>query len=163
MKDLKPSASNLTRLKILAVFLTLGGAALFIYFISQVGVREILEGIGRVGFGGFLLVFLIYATRLGIRSFAWSFSVEKPYQLKFRDSFQAVIIGEAMSSLIPLGIIVSGTTKGLVVRKKIPLAAGLSALAIENLFYSFATGLFIALGAVLLLLNFNLPDFWYWV
>ena len=163
MKDLKPSANNLTRLKILAVFLTVCGLGLFIYFISQVGLREIWEGIGRVGFGGFFLVFLIYATRLGIRSFAWSYSVERPYSLKFKDTFQAVIIGEAMSSLIPLGIIVSGTTKALVVRKKIPLVAGLSALAIENLFYSFATSLFIVLGAITLLLNFNLPDFWYWV
>jgi hypothetical protein len=167
MKDLKQppekrqSSKKLNNLKILAVVLTLGGAALFIYFISQVGLSEIWEGIGRVGFGGFFLIFLIYATRLGLRSFAWSLSVEKPYELKFKDAFQAVIIGEAMSSMIPLGIVVSGTTKALAVRHKLPLVAGFSALAVENLFYSFITGLFITLGAVSLLLNFDLPDFWY--
>jgi hypothetical protein len=169
MKDLKKpqqkrqSSKKLNNLKILAVVLTLGGAALFIYFISQVGLSEIWEGIGRVGFGGFLLIFLIYATRLGLRSFAWSLSVEKPFELKFKDAFQAVIIGEAMSSMIPLGIVVSGTTKALAVRHRMPLVAGFSALAIENLFYSFITGLFITSGAAFLLLNFDLPDFWYWV
>lgn len=163
MKDLKSQPNKFNRLKILAFFLTLGGVGLFIYFIYQVGLREIWEGIGRVGFGGFAIAFMLYAARLAIRSFTWSFSVEKPYQLKFRDAITAVIMGEAMSSIIPLGIIVSGTTKGLAVRKKLPLFAGLSALAVENLFYSFVTGLYIALGAITLLWNFNLPDIWYWI
>jgi hypothetical protein len=163
MKDLKPQPNKFSRLKIIATILTLAGLALFIYFIYKVGLTEIWEGFGRVGFGGFLIAFLLYATRLGIRSFTWSFSVEKPYGLKFRDAYTAVVMGEAMSSIIPLGIIVSGTTKGLAVRKKLPLFAGLSALAIENLFYSLVTGIYISLGAVALLWNFNLPDFWYWV
>jgi hypothetical protein len=163
MKEIKQPRSNFNTLKILAAILTLGGASLFVYFISRVGVGEIWEGMGRVGFGGFLLVFFIYSVRLAVRSLAWSLSVEKPYSLNFRDSYQAVIIGEAMSSLIPLGIIVSGTAKALAVRHKLPLVVGLSALAVENLFYSFVTGLFIAIGAISLLVNFNLPDFWYWV
>jgi hypothetical protein len=163
MKVTKPLSKGFNSLKILAVFLTLCGAALFVYFISQVGVDVIWEGIRRVGFGGFMIIFLIYATRLGIRSFAWSLSVEEPYRLKVRDSYQAVIIGEAMSSMIPLGILISGTTKALAVRNKLPLVAGLSSLAVENLFYSFVTGLFITLGAIVLLLNFNLPEYWFFV
>jgi uncharacterized membrane protein YbhN (UPF0104 family) len=163
MEQIKPAKSSFNRLKILAAFLTLCGASLFVYFIVQVGFEEIWAGIGRVGFRGFLIVFLIYAVRLGIRAFAWSLSVEEPYHLKFKDSYQAVIIGEAMSSMIPLGIIISGTTKALAVRNKLPLVAGLSSLAIENLFYSFITGLLLSLGAVVLILNFNLPELWYLV
>lgn len=163
METLKPEPGKFNRLKILAFFLTLAGVALFVYFISRVGLRELWEAVGRVGVGGFALIFLLYATRLAIRSFAWSFCVEKPYRLKFRDAFQAVIMGEAMSSIIPLGIVVSGTTKSLAVRKKLPLFAGLSALAVENLFYSFITGLYIALAAIALILNFKLPEFWFWV
>ncbi len=162
MEDSEITTRRFKLLKILAIFLTLGGGALFIYFISQVGLREIWEGVGNVGFGGFVLIFFIYAARISMRSLAWCLSVESPHKLKFRDSFQAVIMGEAMSSLIPLGIIVSGTTKALAVRHKLPLVAGLSALAVENLFYSFVTGLFIAFGAVELILNFNLPEFWLW-
>jgi hypothetical protein len=163
MKDLNPQPRKLTRLKILAFFLTLAGLALFVYFITEVGLAEIWEGIGRVGFGGFLIVFLLYAVRLCIRSFTWSYSVEKPYRLRFRDAFPAVVMGEAMSSIIPLGIIVSGTTKGLAVRKKLPLVAGLSALAVENLFYSFVTGLYITFGALALIWNFNVPEVFYYI
>lgn len=163
MKDAPPKKGNFQTLKILAVILTLGGAALFFYFISQVGLHEIWSGIGRVGFGGFLLIFTLYAVRLATRALAWSLSVEKPFRLKFKDSFQAMIIGEAMSSMIPLGIIVSGTTKALVVRRNLPLVAGFSSLAVENLFYSFWTGLFITLGAAEVMANFSLPDYWFWV
>lgn len=161
MSETPAKSKNFKTLKILAVLLTVGGAALFVYFISQIGVYEILSGIKRVGFTGFFLVFGIYAVRLAMRALAWSLCVEKPYQLKFRDSFQAVIIGEAMSSMIPLGIIVSGTAKALAVRHKIPLVVGFSSLAVENLFYSLGTGIFIILGAAELLVNFDLAEYWY--
>lgn len=163
MKETPPQTRNFHTLKILAIILTIGGAALFIYFISQVGIYEILGGVKRVGFGGFLLIFFIYAVRLAMRSFAWSLSVEKPFQLNFKDAFQSVIIGEAMSSMIPLGIVVSGTTKAVVVRHKIPLVVGFSSLAVENLFYSLGTGVFIMLGAAELLANFDLAEYWYWI
>ena len=162
MKDSKPATNQYIRLKILAIFLTLAAGALFVYFILQVGLAEIWNGIGRVGPGGFVLIFLVYSIRSALRSLAWCLSVESPYGLRFRDAFQAVIIGEAMSSLIPLGIFVSGMSKALAVRHKLPLVIGLSSLAVENLFYSLGTGLFIAFGAIQLLLNFNLSDFWFW-
>jgi len=93
---------------------------------------------------------------------AWKLSVYEPYRLSFPDTFQAVIIGEALSAMIPLGILISGTSKALAVRKKIPLVAGLSSLATENLFYSLGTGLFISLGAIAALRSFTLPDGWVW-
>ena len=74
--------------------------------------------------------------------------------LKLKDTIPAVMIGEAMSSTIPLGILISGTAKAVAVRKRMPLVAGLSSVATENLFYSFTTGLFLITGALLLLVNF---------
>lgn len=161
MKQQPSQTGNIHKLKLLAVLFTIGGAALFVYFISQVGLREIWFGIERFGFGGFLLIFSIYAARLAVRGFAWSLSVEKPYRLSFLESFRAMIIGEAMSSMIPLGIVVSGTAKALAVRRSLPLVAGFSSLAVENLFYSFWTGLFITLGAAELMANFSLPEYWF--
>lgn len=160
MKQPDNKKRNIGHLKILAGVLTLGGICLFVYFISQIGIDGIRAGIGRVGLQGFALIFLIYAVRLALRSLAWKLCVEEPYKISFRDAYGAVVIGEAMSSMIPLGIIVSGTSKALAVRHKIPLVAGLSSLAVENLFYSLVTGLFIVFGATQLLLNFELPTFW---
>ena len=111
---------NIKRLKIAGSLLTILGIALFAYFIYSVGVNEILEGIGKIGFGGFAIIVLIYLLRIIARAFAWKLSVYEPYKLDLRDTVPAVIIGEAMSSMIPLGILISGTSKAVAVREKVP-------------------------------------------
>ncbi|MDQ3041633.1 MAG: flippase-like domain-containing protein [Acidobacteriota bacterium] len=140
--------------------LTVLGIALFSYFVYSVGVREILAGIGRIGFGGFALIILIYFLRIACRATAWRLSVSEPYRLDFSDTLPAVIIGEALSSLIPLGVLISGTSKAIAVRNRVPLVVGLSSVATENLFYSLVTGLFVAFGAFAFLRNFELPGAW---
>jgi len=67
-----------------------------------------------------------------------------------------------MSSMIPLGILISGTAKAVAVRKRIPLVVGLSSVATENLFYSFTTSLFLIAGAFTLLRTFTLDEGWVW-
>jgi hypothetical protein len=59
-----------------------------------------------------------------------------------------------MSSTIPLGILISGTSKAIAVRHRIPLVAGLSSVATENLFYSFTTAVFLIAGAAAMLFAF---------
>ncbi|MBK8809301.1 MAG: flippase-like domain-containing protein [Acidobacteria bacterium] len=159
----KPESStskHLNRVKIAAIVLTCLGIALFGYFLYSVGFREVLDGIGRIGFGGFAVVILLYFGRIIVRGIAWTLTVHDPYRLTLRDTIPAVIIGEAMSSVIPLGIVVSGTSKAIAVRKKVPIVVGLSSVATENLFYSLATGLFIALGAFIFLRTFDLAGGW---
>lgn len=147
-------------MKIAGVFLTLGGIALFSYFIYSIGIDEIKNGIENIGFAGFGIIILIYFLRICSRAFAWKLSVYEPYKLEMRDTIPAVIIGEALSAMIPLGILISGTSKAVAVRHRVPLVVGLSSIATENLFYSIVTGLFIALGAMNFLRNFDLPEGW---
>jgi hypothetical protein len=162
VEDPRPAATaaltHLNRLKIAAALLTCAGIGLFIYFVYTVGVGEILEGIGRIGFAGFAVVIGIYFVRIVVRAVAWNLSVHEPYSLGLRDTVPAVIIGEALSSVIPLGIVVSGTAKAVAVRRRVPIVIGLSSVATENLFYSLATGLFIAFGAVVFVATFDLAD-----
>jgi len=138
-------------MKIAAVVLTLCGIGIFGFFIYSIGFAEIVDGIGRFGFAGFGVILTIYFVRICARSYAWKLSVHEPFHLSLKDTIPAVIIGEAMSSTIPLGILISGTSKAMVVRKKIPLVAGLSSVATENLFYSLVTGIYLICGAVVLL------------
>lgn len=151
---------NINRLKIAGVLLTLTGIGLFSYFVYSVGVHEILDGIYKIGVGGFVIIIFLYFLRIIVRATAWKLSVYEPYKLGLRDTIPAVIIGEAMSSMIPLGILVSGTSKAVAVRKKVPLVVGLSSIATENLFYSLATSILIVLGAFSFLRTFDLPDAW---
>jgi hypothetical protein len=159
--EVKNSKSkHLNRLKVAAGLFTILGIGLFVYFVATVGYEEILRGVGKIGIDGFLIISFIYLLRLMARAFAWKLSVYAPYKLSLRDTLPAVIIGESMSTMIPLGILISGTAKAVAVRKKVPLVVGLSSVATENLFYSFITGLYIVLGGFAFLRSFELADGW---
>lgn len=152
------SSKNINRLKLAGIVLTLLGVGLFGYFVYSVGFHEIFEGVKRFGFAGFGVIVLIYFFRICARAYAWKLSIHEPYSLRIKDTIPAVMIGEAMSSTIPLGILISGTSKAVAVRKHIPLVAGLSSVATENLFYCFTTGLFLMVGAVVLLRSFAVDE-----
>jgi hypothetical protein len=156
------SAKHTNRLTIIGVILTIVGIGLFSYFVYAVGVGEIAANIERFGFAGFAVILGIYFLRICARAGAWKLSVYEPYRLGMKDTVPAVIIGEAMSSMIPLGILISGTTKAVAVRKRVPLVVGLSSVATENLFYSFVTSVFLILGAFTFVRSFELDEGWVW-
>lgn len=142
------------RLQILVTILTVLGLCLFGYFVYQAGFAEIWNGIGRLGYG-FLFILGLYAVKILTRVVAWTLCVEAPYKLTVKAGFKAVMIGEALTVIIPLGIVVSGTAKAIAVRRHLPLVVGLSSIAIENLFYSLATALLILGGCISFLLLFD--------
>jgi len=154
----KISTKHANRLKVLGTVLTVAGLLLFAYFVYSTGVHEIAANIEHFGWVGFGVILVIYAARILMRGLAWKLSVYEPYSLGLKDTVPAVIIGEAMSSMIPLGILVSGTAKAVAVRKKVPLVVGLSSVATENLFYSFTTSVFLILGALTFVRNFALDE-----
>ena len=133
------------------------GLALFAYFVKKAGVGPILEGISRLG-AGFVLVVAISALRQIARSIAWTLCMEAPYRLRFRDAFRARVMGDAIGNILPFaGFIVSEPAKPALIRDRVPLMAGFSALAIENIFYALSVALFIFSGMMALLLSFTLP------
>lgn len=154
------SSKNINRLKIVGVVLTLGGIGLFAYFVYAVGLHDIHDGVVRFGLAGFAVILFIYFLRICARAYAWKLSVCEDHGLRFRDTIPAVIIGEALSSMIPLGILISGTAKAVAVRKRVPLVVGLSSVATENLFFSLITGIFLVLGAITFVSGFDLDEGW---
>jgi hypothetical protein len=133
------------------------GLLLFAYFVRKAGVAQILEGIKRLGFG-FLLVLAISAIRQVVRSLAWTRCFEAPYFIRFRDAFAARLMGDALGNIIPLAsVAVAEPSKAAFVSDRVPLLAGLSAIALENIFYSLSVALFIFSGTAALLLSFSLP------
>lgn len=133
------------------------GLLLFAYAVRKAGVSEIMGGLRRLG-AGFLLILFLSAVRQCARSFAWTKCLEAPYRLRFRDAFTARVMGDALGNIVPLAsMAVSEPSKAAFVRDRVPLMIGLSALAIENIFYSFSVVLFIFSGTTALLLSFTLP------
>ena len=133
------------------------GLALFAYFVEKAGVGQILEGISRLG-AGFVLVILVSSLRQIARSIAWTLCMEPPQRLRFRDAFRARVMGDAIGNILPFaGFLVSEPAKPALIRDRVPLMAGISALAIENIFYALSVALFIFSGMVALLLSFSVP------
>ena len=133
------------------------GLLLFGYFVRRAGVDEIVSGIRRLG-AGFLIILAISSGRHIVRSLAWTKCVEKPYRLRFRDALAGRLMGDALGNIIPfVSVAVSEPSKAVFVKDRVPLMVGLSALAVENIFYSLSVALFIFSGTATLLLSFSLP------
>src|SRR6185503_16107725 len=141
----------------LGILFAFVGLLLFAYFVRNAGVLKILDGIKRLG-AGFLLILAISAVRHVVRSLAWTKCFEEPYRLRFRDAFAARLMGDALGNIIPfVSMAVAEPSKAMFVRHRVPLIVGLSAIALENIFYSFSVVLFIFSGTVALMLSFPLP------
>ena len=141
----------------LGIIFGLLGLLLFAYFVRRAGIGEIFANIQRLG-AGFLLVLAISSTRYIVRALAWTRCVERPHRLPFRNAVAARIMGDALGNIIPFAsAAVSEPSKAVFVKDRVPLLVGLSALAIENIFYALSVALFIFAGTATLLLSFSLP------
>ena len=141
----------------LGIIFGLFGLLLFAYFVSRAGVGEILSNIQRLG-AGFILILAVSSTRYIVRALAWTRCVEPPHRLPFRDAFAARLMGDALGNIIPfVSAAVSEPSKAVFVKDRVPLLVGLSALAIENIFYALSVAIFIFSGTATLLLTFSLP------
>jgi hypothetical protein len=134
----------------------IGGAALFAIVIWQVGPGEIREGFRRLGWGIAILVAL-GGLRFAARTAAWIACLERPHVLPFPMAFGAVVAGDTLSNATPLGPVVGEPAKVAYVRHRVPAAAALTALAIENMLYSMSAAVMIAAGMIALLFAFELP------
>lgn len=139
------------------VIAALVGAGLFVYFVKRSGLNAIAGQIRLLGMG-FLIIIAISSVRQVARSFAWILCMDRTGDLRFWDAFRARVMGDAIGNLVPFAsVAIAEPAKPLLIRERVPLMSGLSAIAIENIFYSFSVGVFIFSGAVALLLEFTLP------
>lgn len=157
MKEALQKQTKKRNFAALGIIFAILGLLLFAYSVRVAGVAEIISGMRRLG-AGFVLILGLSAIRQTVRSLAWMGCFELPYRLRFSDAFLARVMGDALGNIIPLGALaVSEPAKVGFVRDRVPLLAGASALAIENIFYGLSVVLFVSSGAVVLLLSFPLP------
>ncbi len=157
MAKLHTSESRAKRLAPAGLIVAVLGLLLFGYFVRRAGISEIVEGIRRLGIAS-LLILAISAIRHTVRSLSWIKCFEPPYRLRFRDAFAARLMGDALGNIVPLAsVAVAEPSKAGFVRDRVPLLAGLSAIALENIFYSLSVVILIFSGTTALLLSFQLP------
>lgn len=144
------------RLSWTGVLTVLGGLALLVWVVRQVGLAQVEADFRQVGWG-LIPIIAIGGLRFLVRALAWRLCLEEPYRLGTADAFAAVICGDAIGNLTPLGPLVGEPAKAAFVRNRIPLAPAATALAIENVFYTLSAVAMIAAGMIALLFRFQLP------
>src|ERR1051325_1402246 len=151
------ASSRKKNLAPISIILTAAGILLFIYFVNRAGVREIYDGVMRLG-AGFILIIAISAVRHVVRSAAWCLCMEAPYRLRFIDALRARLMGDAIGNILPIGsFALAEPSKPILIRDRVPLMAGFSSFVIENIFYGLSVVIFVFSGMVALLLSFHLP------
>ncbi|MEO7274447.1 MAG: lysylphosphatidylglycerol synthase domain-containing protein [Vicinamibacterales bacterium] len=141
----------------LGVLATAGGLILFVWCIRRIGLAEVRSGFAQIGWG-LVAIVLLGGVRFALRALAWILCVEPPHRLPFSAAFGAVIAGDALGNLLPLGPIVSEPTKAAFVRGRLALGPAGTALAIENVIYTLSVAAMIAAGMAALLFVSDLPS-----
>jgi hypothetical protein len=139
----------LSRRQIFRAAAAVAGVALFAQSLHLVGLERILEGFSRVGWG-FTAILLLSGAREAARTLAWMRTVEGPAPLRFPQALRARLVGEALNTLLPMGMVVGEPIKASHAGTDIPFATAFSALAVEFAFYC---------GSLVLLLGAGLAAF----
>jgi hypothetical protein len=125
------------------------GTALFAYSISVLGFAKIQDAFVRIGWG-FGAILLLSGAREAVRTLAWMRTIEGPVRLSFPDAFRARLAGEALNTLLPMGMLVGEPMKAEHVGHRLPFATAFRALVVELAFYGVSLVLLFGAGVVTL-------------
>lgn len=139
------------------VLTAVGGLALLMWMVASVGVSEIVADVRQVGWA-LVAIIAIGGLRFLLRAIAWRMCLEPPHTLSLGSAFAAVVCGDTIGNLTPLGPLVGEPAKAAFVRGRIPLGPAVTALAIENVLYTLSAAAMIAAGTVALLVSFQPPS-----
>ena len=94
------------------------GIVLFVWLVTRVGPGEILTGFRQIGWW-LTLILVLGGLRFATRAGAWALSIEPPHRLRVAEAFNAVVCGDALGNVTPLGPIVGEPAKVAYVRGQI--------------------------------------------
>ncbi len=139
------------------VLTAIGGLALLAWMVSRIGVAEIAADVRQVGWM-LIVIVAIGGFRFLLRALAWRLCLDPPHTLPIADAFAAVVCGDTIGNLTPLGPLVGEPAKAAFVRGRVALGPAVTALAIENVLYTLSAAAMIAAGMVALLVRFQPPS-----
>jgi putative ABC transport system permease protein len=133
------------------------GAGLLVFLIRAVGVAPVFDALRQVG-GGFFVLLAIAGLRHCMRTASMSLAVAPEHRrFTFWEAFTTRLAGETISFFTFTGPVLGEATKAALLRKRVPLASGVQALAVDNLLYNLSVAVFISSGACVMLATYDLP------
>ena len=132
------------------------GLGLFIFIVRQAGTADIYSGIANVGWG-FAVILALAGLRYTLRTLSWMHCFNKPRQLSFTQAFPAILAGDAVGNITPLGLLASEPTKVFLAADRNMVGTATAALAVENFLYSLSVGVMFVLGFGAALIQFEAP------
>lgn len=133
------------------------GAGLLIFLVRAVGVAPIFDALRQIGVG-FVVLLAIAGLRHALRTHSMRLAVAREHRrFTFWEAYTTRLAGETISFFTFTGPVLGEATKAALLRKRVPLASGVQALAVDNLLYNLSVAVFIASGACVMLATYNLP------
>jgi len=148
-----------SRVSLTSLAIAAGGLALLVVSVRQAGWDTIVDSLRRVG-PWLLLVVLLGAARMAFRARAWTVCSRARHEtgIPFRASFVAILAGDALGNLTPLGLLASEPAKVVMGRRHVSTADSLSSVAVENGFYTASVAAMLLGGVWVMLQRANVPS-----
>jgi hypothetical protein len=125
----------------------IAGTALFVYWLRVLGFTQIREALAGLGWG-FLAIAVLGGARESVRALAWVRTIDGPARLPFREALAARLAGEAIATLVPMGVVIGEPAKANHVAHRLPFGKAFRALMIEFAFYTASLPLLFTIAAV---------------
>lgn len=165
--DVRPKSHTILNLVLAAI-----GGALLVVTVQRVGWSDVQTGLSQVGWW-FLAVLALGGIRFAARARAWMSCVRaleahanrtrdsagsQPPVLRTLDFLSAVLAGDALGNLTPLGLLASEPAKVLIMKARLSTTRAVASVAVENAFYIASVVAMLAAGAIVFLSRTNVPD-----
>lgn len=123
------------------------GLALLVFVVYKIGFQIVFEALSRIGWG-FLIIVALNGARHFIRALCIYLAIPSQHRsFKYRYAVSARFAGEAVSFLTFTGPILGEATKAALLKKRVPLSHGVTAVVMDNILYDISVALLI-LGGV---------------
>ena len=143
-------------IRVSSALYVIGGLVVLVAVLWTLGIEATWTDVRKVGWM-FPVIVALGGLRFLVRAAAWTICLEPPHRLRLGDAFAAVLAGDALGNVTPLGPLVGEPAKATFARRHVAGQPALTALAIENILYTLATAAMIGAGTIALLFTFEVP------
>ena len=133
------------------------GVTLLVLLIRAVGIEPIFQALTQIHVG-FLILLALAGARHALRTLSMRIAVARELRrFTFWQAYTTRLAGETISFFTFTGPVLGEATKAALLRKRVPLASAVQALAVDNLLYNLSVAVFISSGSLVMLLTYDLP------